>query len=353
MDISSTDRSVDQDDDAPSVVQDDTPPAIAPAPPTLFDSSGSDSSDINTPSSISSTSSPSFPEKGSNIANNSSSVGIGSGNGSGRVDLEVNSTIQTILITVGVCVGALVLIGLIATRFISHKNKVEGDKVLEVKGAPGPGAGNNEKLGVSGEDGNRKLISRRASIVTVQIDDRDIATASTAATVTTRGIGISLSDIIGRTKSRSNSASTTIANSPNGNSAANSPKRSNIIGGVGKAVGGATGSFQMGASGPRVGPGSVNPRNSIMHEVGDKYGVGHRPSIPTPPTIPIASTTLLTSSSKLASALRAATPGYSQEHPHLHVPAELQLRKFSIDEDPMGLSTGRSYDWRASRKNGP
>ncbi|KFH64748.1 hypothetical protein MVEG_09480 [Podila verticillata NRRL 6337] len=45
------------------------------------------------------------------------------GSPNGRTQIEVTSTIQIVLITLGVIVGALFLLGVIATYYISHKNK--------------------------------------------------------------------------------------------------------------------------------------------------------------------------------------------------------------------------------------
>jgi len=50
-------------------------------------------------------------------------AGVGSSSGGGTPQIEVNSTIQTVLIALGIVIGVLVLIAIVAAYYISHKNK--------------------------------------------------------------------------------------------------------------------------------------------------------------------------------------------------------------------------------------
>ncbi|KAG0309762.1 hypothetical protein BGZ99_000773 [Dissophora globulifera] len=312
-----------------SIFQDDIPP------PTFNDGT----SGYDNPSNVSTTIS------GAAGANTNSNV---------NNQIEVSSTIQTIMISLGICVGALFLLGVIATHYISHKNtRAEEKKKKALEEKEGDAA---KETGVGGASAHHEMsgavattaigsrntgyglglsvvdASRRGSIVTVLIDDKDggagvgsdLMSPAPAAPTGLRGkIGM-ITGSIGNSQSsnsnygHNNNASPKTAPFRN----THSPKCS-IIGGVGTAIGGGghagTGSFQMGASGPR-GPGSVNPRNSFM-EVAQVYT--RRQSItPTPPVQANGSPLMAMHSS---SSLRAATPGYSHDHRHHAAPPDLQI----------------------------
>ncbi|KAG0370624.1 hypothetical protein BGZ54_005327 [Gamsiella multidivaricata] len=241
-------------------------------------------------------------------------TGSSTGNGDKHVQIEVNSTTQTVLISLGVCVGVLFLLGVLATHYISHKNKRAEKKkkrALEGDGAGAEAEGEREGAkwekarGFGTESGGIGLESQRGSEVrisdleTVLIDEKD------------GGVGTRLE----KGKNPRKTSVPTLAN------CTQSPKQSNIIGAVGMAVGGGghagTGSFQMGASGPR-GEGGVNPRNSFMDAT---QVFTRRPSITRTPSAPIAP-------------LRAATPRYSHEHPHQGV--NLQIGIYPNDAALLG-----------------
>lgn len=77
-------------------------------------------------------------------------------NGSGfkNVEIEVNSTIQTILISLGIAVGAMFLLGVVAAQFISHKNKRAAlKKKLDQGGEKGGREGGG---GDEGDDGDEE-----------------------------------------------------------------------------------------------------------------------------------------------------------------------------------------------------
>ncbi|KAF9361562.1 hypothetical protein BGX26_001567 [Mortierella sp. AD094] len=277
-----------------SIFQDEIPP------PTLAEASGYEPQQIG-PSSSTSTGS-------------SSRSGGGSGIGSGHIQIEVNPTIQTVLVSLGICVGALFLLGVIATHYISHKNKRAEEKKKKALGEKGGmfDDGDEGGLGV-GEKGKN---TGRTDLEIVLIDEKDGG-----------GVGHYL---LGPTQPPKSKIKGFINNTPNSSppGSTQSPK-SSIIGGVGRAVGGGghagTGSFQMGASGPR-GPGSANPRNSFM-EVAQVYA--RRQSI-TPTPIPPTAMPMPAHMS-----LRAATPGYSQvDHPRqAGIPPELHLGSGLYQDD--------------------
>ncbi|KAK3815279.1 MAG: hypothetical protein J3Q66DRAFT_389143 [Benniella sp.] len=75
-----------------------------------------------------STSNPSTPFPGNGGSGSGNSTAIGGSSGIDRPESKVNSTLQTILIILGVCVGALLLVRLIVTQYISHKNKRTEEK---------------------------------------------------------------------------------------------------------------------------------------------------------------------------------------------------------------------------------
>ncbi|KAF9397924.1 hypothetical protein BGX21_008340 [Mortierella sp. AD011] len=141
-------------------------------------------------------------------------------------------------------------------------------------------------------------------------------------------------DLVGPTRSPLSKIKGFISNTSN-SSPPNSTQnpRSSIIGGVGRAVGGGghagTGSFQMGASGPR-GPGSANPRNSFMEAYERRPGATPTPARPT--SMPLAA----------HMSLRAATPGYSQvDHPRqAGIPPELHLGDGLYQDDTSAYHCG-------------
>lgn len=316
--------------------------------------SGSESGlESESPDKTSSSTNPLTSIQGNGISSsNTPSIGSGNTDGSNNTETGTNLT-QTLLITAGICVITLILVGLIANRFISHRKKAQelrkknmtSDETLTAVVV-----GEEEKRSKKG--GNKKTMPRDPA-VTVRIDPKGnngvhgppssaspiITTAAAAAVAATKSIGISLGGIIERTKSRSDSTSSPNVTSP---TAALSPRRSNIIGGVGMAMGGGNytnaGSYQLGPTGPQVGPGLVNPRDTFVPEV---------ELHPAPQSFSI-STATAAAATRFASALRTATPGYSQEHPHLHVPPELKLGKYPLDDDPPGLASARSHDLLSS-----
>ncbi|KAF8923850.1 hypothetical protein BGZ58_002449 [Dissophora ornata] len=281
-----------------SIFQDDIPP------PTFME--GSSGYDPQTNNNTTTTTAGVATSANGRSSNNNNS------GGGGHAEIEVNSTIQTVLITLGICVGALFLLGVIATHYISHKNRRAEEKNMKEleKGDGGGGRGLGEALGVKEMKSGGGILgrddSRRGSVVTVCLDEKMDGGA---------GVG---PDLVrpAPIKSIKGKCFTPGSSSPGSN---HSPKGS-IIGGVGTAVGGGghagTGSFQMGVSGPR-GPGSVNPRNSFMEVA-------------------------------MPSALRAATPGYRYEHHHHHhhhaaAPPDLQLGLYA-DKDPFGLSRSQQQE---------
>ncbi|KAG0045672.1 hypothetical protein BGZ83_009103 [Gryganskiella cystojenkinii] len=223
-------------------------------------------------------------------------------------DIEVNPTIQTILISLGICVGALFLLGVIATQYITHKNKRAEEKKrrLTAESEITLTGGTTEKSGGGGKNNSEK-----SDMVTVMIDDYDTSSKKPKN--------------LGRSISSSSSSSHT-----------NSPK-SSIIGGIGTAVGTNAAARGLGGGGPvgggvvhSVGGGggggggagllhledqNLNGRGSFM-DVTQVYG--RRGSI-TPSPLPHQSTMTLTSSHSSSSlnafsSIRSAGPGYSQQH---------------------------------------
>ncbi|KAG0014088.1 hypothetical protein BGZ81_000699, partial [Podila clonocystis] len=98
-------------------------------------------------------------------------------NGSGvkNIEIEVNSTIQTVLISLGIAVGAMFLLGVVAAQFIAHKNKRAAlKKQLAQGGEKGgrEGGGDEEddgdEEGENGRDGGRK---KRGNNNVVQTED--------------------------------------------------------------------------------------------------------------------------------------------------------------------------------------
>ncbi|KAG0044818.1 hypothetical protein BGZ83_009914 [Gryganskiella cystojenkinii] len=55
----------------------------------------------------------------------------GGGGSSNSTQIEVSATIQTVLITLGIVIGALFLVGVLATYYISHKNRAAEEKKKE------------------------------------------------------------------------------------------------------------------------------------------------------------------------------------------------------------------------------
>ncbi|KAG0028809.1 hypothetical protein BGZ82_008240 [Podila clonocystis] len=101
-------------------------------------------------------------------------------NGSGvkNVEIEVNSTIQTILISLGIAVGAMFLLGVVAAQFISHKNKRAAlKKQLAQGGEKGgrEGGGDEEDGDEEGEidvEGGRKKRGNKNMVETEDHHDR-------------------------------------------------------------------------------------------------------------------------------------------------------------------------------------
>ncbi|KAF9365412.1 hypothetical protein BGX34_010138 [Mortierella sp. NVP85] len=126
------------------------------------------------------------------VGGNGNGNGIGGTSGNDRPESKINSALQTILIILGVYVGALLLVGLIVTQYISHKNKRTEEK------------GKDKRVyhGTTEENGKRNG---------------------------NRGIQIDGTDSFGGAGKTSN---------PTSNAATSSPRKSNIIGGIGMAVGG-------------------------------------------------------------------------------------------------------------------
>ncbi|KAF9179262.1 hypothetical protein BGZ51_007028 [Haplosporangium sp. Z 767] len=284
-----------------------TPSLSAPSAPSLLSSSSPPSSS----SSLTSSMDGSRVERvnsGNDSADNRDNGGIE------NMQIQVSSTIQTVLISLGICVGILFLLGIIASRIISHKNKRASKKksALEAsnggnsKQGGGGGAGKlNEKTSVTNNSAS-KIHDEKSSMVSIVIDEKNIA-ANTAAnaigTTHSAGVGVGTGGTtraqeilasLRRSRSNSNSVYTSHPGSTQ------SPK-SSIVGGVGMAVGGGgpsgTGSFQMNISGPH-GPGTVDPRNSFIEAGHPPYG--RRPSLTPAPTSSIP--------------LRAAFPGFGQQH---------------------------------------
>ncbi|KAI1319440.1 hypothetical protein EDD11_004017 [Mortierella claussenii] len=357
-----------------SVFQDDVPP------PTFIDGSFD----------------PSPPLGSSPDSNRNSTVNTTDNN---HVEIEVNPTIQTVLISLGICVGALFLLGVFATWFITHKNKRAEEKkkrvleaaVADEKGSgphsgPSPPNASTEKGNPSGTSNSFEHVyqstGNKFDMVTVPIDDKAGAATTTVATTNTTaapttGVGRNLFAVVQALKGKPNPSTATNSNSltssaPGAMAAAapgvavatpasiQSPKRS-IIGAVGTAVGGGghagTGSFQMGASGPR-GPGSVNPRNSFI-EAAHVYT--RRPSITPTPMPPLPShhyrqhhlhqrqhqENANHGEGHYGPPLKAPTPGYSHDHHHPSAPPGLQLSNGTLySDDQLGLT--RSQDLLAS-----
>ncbi|GJJ79131.1 hypothetical protein EMPS_11490 [Entomortierella parvispora] len=184
-------------------------------------------------------------------------------------DIEVSPTIQTVLISLGIVVGVLFLLGVVATHYITHKNKRAEQKKKRLSEMP---EGGDEK-GVGGL-GGLKADDEKSELVTVMIDDYDTK----------------------QKKQKSSPPSSTASNSPKGG----------IIGGVGTAVG------TSAAAATRVGL-HDNARNSFM-EVAQVYS--RRQSITPTPLPPQSAMTSSDSSNFLgtSSLIRSAGPGYSQQH---------------------------------------
>ncbi|KAG0249721.1 hypothetical protein BG011_008998 [Mortierella polycephala] len=261
--------------------------------------------------SASSSPSPSF----SSSSMTSPTDGSGTERDNGGIEntpIQVNSTIQTVLISLGTCVGILFLLGIIALKFISHKNKRAEKKKTEASNdgnsKQGGGTGGlSEKTPVTSST-TPKIQDEKSSMVSIVIDEKNIAantTINATGTSSSAGVGVGTGGttraqeiLASLRRSRSNSNSVH-ASQPG---STQSPK-SSIVGGVGTAVGGGgpsgTGSFQMNISGPH-GPGTADPRNSFI-EAGHPPN-GRRPSLtPTPTPAPSAP-------------LRAAFPGFGQQH---------------------------------------
>ena len=226
-----------------SIFQDDI------TPPTFVDGNGYDP--------VSSSSGESTSSSGSN--------GVG---GKGP-DIEVSSTIQTVLISLGIVVGALFLLGVVATQYITHKNKRAEEKKKRLSETP---EGEDEKG--DGGLGGLKADDEKSELVTVMIDDYDKK----------------------QKKQKSNPSSSSSSSSPKGS----------IIGGVGTAVG------TSAAAATRAGI-HDNSRNSFM-EVAQVYS--RRQSITPTPLPPQSAMTSSDSSAFLgiSSSIRSAGPGYSQQH---------------------------------------
>ncbi|KAF9573710.1 hypothetical protein EC968_008110 [Mortierella alpina] len=268
---------------------------------------------------------------------------VGGGSGGGSLDIEVSSTIQTILVTLGICVAVLFLLGVIATHYITHKNKKaeEKKKVLGTAGDEkgpitfGGGGGMTEKSSAGSKTHHGGTADDDKSMVTVMIDEKDSGMVKNSG----NGHGNSTPvhhSFLGLSKSlrRHHSNSVSSNNPPAGLS--HSPKSGGIIGGIGTAVGGSghsgTGSFQIGGSSGSLGVVSLNPREPYM-DVAQVYT--RRGSItPTPPS-PTLPSQPSPPNSLPAMPLRTAGPGYShKEHPHPGgVPPDLQIGIFPSSQD--------------------
>ncbi|KAF8977465.1 hypothetical protein BGZ46_007382 [Entomortierella lignicola] len=228
---------------------------------------------------------------------------------SSNQQIEVSSTIQTVLIALGVCVGALVLLGVFATHYISHKNKIakEKKKALGEKGG----------MFSDGDEGDLgRLKGDRSGFEQILIDEKDGG------------------DLIGPAQPPKSKLKGSIGSSSNTPPPSSHSLKSSIIGGIGRAVGSGghsgTGSFQIGASGSND-PANADPRNSFM-EVPQVSA--RRPSIiPTP----IPPTTMPTTA---YISLRTATSDYSPlEHPrHAGVPPEPQLGSSLYQDNTLGYN---------------
>ncbi|KAF9138588.1 hypothetical protein BG015_002329 [Linnemannia schmuckeri] len=74
--------------------------------------------------------------------------GGGEGGGGDHIgQIEVNSTIQTILVVLGFCVGALFLLGVVAMYYISHKNKRAEEKKKQREEEAAAGGAEESKAG--------------------------------------------------------------------------------------------------------------------------------------------------------------------------------------------------------------
>ncbi|KAF9382668.1 hypothetical protein CPC16_009238 [Podila verticillata] len=96
--------------------------------------------------------------------------------GNKNVQIEVNSTIQTVLISLGIAVGAMFLLGVVAARFISHKNKRAALKKKlaqggEKGGLEGEGEGGEGDGGEEGEDDVEEGRTKRGNNNVVETED--------------------------------------------------------------------------------------------------------------------------------------------------------------------------------------
>ncbi|KAF9946039.1 hypothetical protein BGZ70_003436, partial [Mortierella alpina] len=181
----------------------------------------------------------------------------GGGSNDGHLDIEVSSTIQTILVTLGICVAVLFLLGVIATHYITHKNKKaeEKKKALGIAGdekgpaTSGGSGGMTEKFNASSKAHHHGGADDDKSMVTVMIDEKDSGTHKNSGNGHGNITPVHHS-FLGLSKSlrRNHSNSVSSNNAPAGLS--HSPKSGGIIGGIGTAVGGSghlgAGSFQIG-----------------------------------------------------------------------------------------------------------
>ncbi|KAF9431816.1 hypothetical protein BGZ76_011665 [Entomortierella beljakovae] len=256
----------------------------------------------------------------------SSSPPSSSGKGGIIGQIEVNSTIQTVLISLGICVGALFLLGVIATQYISHKNKRAAEKKIALKEKGILDVDDDDYEGGLGEGEKGKKSGLKKSLGDIIRNDLDMVLIDEKGH--RDGMGHYLLGPTQPPKSKARGFSIGSNNSPPVST--QSPKGS-IIGGIGRAVGGGghagTGSFQMGVSGPR-GPGS-NPRNSFM-DTNQVYN--RRPSL-TPTPVPPTSMP-----QQAHMSLRNPTPGYSQvEHPRQGgTPPDLRLNHNPFGHDTLG-----------------
>ncbi|KAF9941515.1 hypothetical protein BGZ67_004795 [Mortierella alpina] len=263
------------------------------------------------------------------------------GSSEGQLDFVVSSTIQNILVSLGICVAVLFLLGVVATHYISHKNKKaeEKKKALGTAGdekgqaTSGGGGGMTEKSN-AGSKMHHGTVDDDKSMVTVMIDEKDSGMLKNSGNGNGNTTPVHHS-FLGLSKSlrRNHSNSVSSNNPPAGLS--HSPKSGGIIGGIGTAVGGSghsgTGSFQIGGSGS-LGVVNLNPREPYM-DVAQVYT--RRGSItPTPPS-PTLPSQPSPPNSLPSMPLRAAGPGYShKEHPHPGgVPPDLQIGIFPSSQD--------------------
>ncbi|KAF9962121.1 hypothetical protein BGZ72_010053 [Mortierella alpina] len=267
------------------------------------------------------------------------SGGDGSG---GQLDIEVSSTIQTILVTLGICIAVLFLLGVIATHYITHKNKKAEEKKKtsgtsgDEKGPAmsGGGGGMMEKSNAGNKLRHGPADDDKSDMVTVMIDEKDSGILKNSGNGSGNSTPVHHS-FLGLSKSlrRNHSNSVSSNNPPAGLS--HSPKSGGIIGGIGTAVGGSghsgTGSFQIGGSGS-LSVVNLNPREPYM-DVAQVYtrrgSITPTPPSPTLPSQPSPPNSLPTMP------LRTAGPGYSQkEHPHPGgLPPDLQIGIFPSSQD--------------------